>query len=44
MTGGVAALDATFVLVKPFLAHLLLNMDLTWELGLKAMEKLFTLG
>lgn len=54
MTGGVATLDATFVFVKPFLAHHILveyGLDLgAWPHSVvflvadKAMEKLFTLG
>lgn len=54
MTGGVATLDTTFDLVKPFLAHHILveyGLDLgAWPHSVvflvadKAMEKLFTLG
>lgn len=38
MTSGGATLVVTFVPVKPFLAHLLLNMDLAWEFGLTPLS------
>lgn len=38
MTSGGATLVVTFVPVKLFLAHLLLNMDLAWEFGLTPLS------
>lgn len=38
MTSGGTSLVVTLVPVKPFLAHLLLNMDFAWELGLTPLS------